>query len=43
MKIKISITNLRLRADHTTKSESLGFAKSGTYEVSNIYQGADYK
>ena len=43
MKIKISITNLRLRADHTTKSESLGFAKANTYEVSNIYQGSDYK
>lgn len=43
MKIQIKISNLRLRADHTTKSASLGFAKAGTYNVLEAYQGSDYK
>ncbi len=43
MKIQIKISNLRLRADHTTKSASPGYAKSGTHDVLDTYQGSDYK
>ena len=43
MKIEIKITNLRLRSTHSTKGESLGFAKFGTHEVLDIYEGNDYK
>lgn len=43
MKIQIKISNLRLRADHTTKSASPGYAKSGIHDVLDTYQGSDYK
>lgn len=42
MKIKITISDLRLREDHSTKSASLGFATPGTYDVLDTYKGKDY-
>lgn len=43
MKIRINTSVLRIRADHSTTSASLGFAKQGTHEVLETYNGSSYK
>lgn len=42
MQIKISINDLRMRADHSTSSENLGFASPGTYEVYDVQNDGEY-
>lgn len=43
MKIRISTSILRIRANHSTTSASLGFAKEGVHEVLETYDGSSYK
>ena len=43
MKIRINTSILRIRANHSTTSASLGFAKEGVHEVLETYDGSSYK
>jgi len=42
MKVSVSISNLRIRQDHSTSSASLGYVPPGLYDVYETYQGVDY-
>ena len=43
MRIKINTANLRIRSNHSTTSNFLGFADAGVHEVLETYKGNDYK